>query len=55
MEERILSYSSIPEIQTLVSSLAKENFLLVRQSAKDKKLFFKKYSSLPNTHLFGEP
>lgn len=43
MEERIINYQNLKEIEKLTNTMIQQKFLLTRHESKNKKLFFKKY------------
>jgi len=55
MEERVISYESNEEINAIIDSLSKQDFLLVKHSTSKKQLFFKKYPAHPESLIISEP
>ena len=51
MEEKIVSYLNINEVQKIVKTNTKQNFIFVGHNTDKKILFFKKINSQPHTWL----
>ena len=55
MEERIVDYNDISEVDAIIEEHQKKNFLFVKHSPRTKQLYFKKYPTQPETLITSDP
>jgi hypothetical protein len=55
VEERIINYEQNSQIEEIISSMSLENFILVEHKPRTKQLFFKKFSTEPETLIISDP